>query len=881
MTKNIVVIVFLSIYTICAQDSAYVKINGSKLLIGNNSIERVVNISHDAARTEQIINKISGTKYIVDSDEFTFTITFSNWGPAYSKTQNGENPVNITAKDFRFEGYKIETLDNDGKELKLNYILNNNKEAFNVKVIYKVFPNNFYMRKWIELSDPKYGTQFLNEIFPISLTFEKKKISHGQYGQPVFNNDIFLGVEYPTVENKIDQTGKVMSGYYVGEKITKKEYLSHSSIIGVAASPQKLEQTFMNYVDEIKVRGTRQFLLYNTWYDLRFPWLVKNPQNIMNEDNILNRVHLFKKYLKKYNLKLNAFVIDEGWDKMTAKWEIDSTRFPHGFSRIKNALDSMNTSLGLWASPWGGYEERTRRVKWAVQHGYETSGDFLCFAGTKYGTALTNSMIKDEKKYHIGYFKWDGLATACNERNHGHLPGVYSHEALVANLINMIDSVRQINPDVFINITIGSWLSPWWLKYVDCVWMQGEDYGYAENVPCINDRDKAITYKDGVLWDDFRKQDLLFPLSSIMTHGIIKGSLNLLGGRNETLDSFSNEVMMYFGRGVMMWELYLSPDLVSDNEWKAIASTVKWAKENKSVLSKTKMILGNPLKKQPYGYIHLTNEKGILLLRNPNVLAQNAILKLSENIGDIDSSSKYYVKIIYPYNKILPTPIGLNDTLSLKLEGYEILTAELIPTEKINRQLPVGIKYSIDKGSIIVYGRAGTSDTIEFVNKENIGKIKFGGDLSKIKFEKKYAGYKDHFTYNSDYHIDVPENYKSVQVALLIESKTNLKANIAPEAEFIVNGERKKINVQKEGGSWFWLMADLNYGENNVSVKIDSVDRKKWKIGEWIFADEILSSKVIKSESIVKLGDNLPARPYPADISKIIIPLSATNSNKD
>ncbi len=61
--------------------------------------------------------------------------------------------------------------------------------------------------------------------------------------------------------------------------------------------------------------------------------------------------------------------------------------------------------------------------------------------------------------------------------------------------------------------------------------MQGQDYGYAEDVPCINERDKAITYKDGVLWDDLQKQHLLFPMSSIMTHGIIKGKLNFLGGK--------------------------------------------------------------------------------------------------------------------------------------------------------------------------------------------------------------------------------------------------------------------------------------------------------------------------------------------------------------
>ena len=45
-----------------------------------------------------------------------------------------------------------------------------------------------------------------------------------------------------------------------------------------------------------------------------------------------------------------------------------------------------------------------------------------------------------------------------------------------------------------------------------------------------------------------------------------------------------------------MWELYVSPDLLSDNEWNAIASLIKWAKANKTDIQKTKMILGDPLK---------------------------------------------------------------------------------------------------------------------------------------------------------------------------------------------------------------------------------------------------------------------------------------------
>src|SRR5208283_3470025 len=575
-----IALVWLSTACLYAQDVAYIKHDTREIVIGNSSIERTIEILPGIAATTHIRNKISGSEYNVKSDEFALRILFSGLGPAYSKLQNGENPVLLTSKDFIYQGYESSELKNNGKKLTLKYGFNQDITAFTVHVHYEVYPGDYYIRKWIEISDSSYGMEFLDMMYVDALTFEKKGFSHGEFGQPVFNNDIFLGVEYPTAQNEIE-AGTVMMGYVAGQKITKEIYVSHTSIIGVSSSAGKLEQTFMKYVDQIKVNGTRPFLLYNSWYDLRRPELVKDSGSVMNERNIIDRIRAFDKYLSKYDIKLNAFVLDDGWDNYNSIWEIDSTRFKRGFSPIVNALDSIRTPLGLWASPFGGYDNRDKRAAWAAEHGFETSGDFICVAGAKYKETMKNVMVRYTKDHNIGYFKWDGFLLTCCETNHGHLPGIYSREALVSSYIDMMQAVRKANPDVFLNITSGTWLSPWWLQYADCIWMQGADYAYAEDVPSINERDKAITYKDAVLCDNFQKQGLLFPMSSLMTHGIIQGNLNLLGGENESLDSFSNEVMMYFGRGVMMWELYVTPEVLSDNEWNAITSSIKWAKANK------------------------------------------------------------------------------------------------------------------------------------------------------------------------------------------------------------------------------------------------------------------------------------------------------------
>jgi len=853
MLKKLFVLLLILKTVSFGQNEAYVNKNNNTIIIGNKFLERTITISPEKTSTTEIINKLSGTDYKVHSDEFLLRVVFSGIGPTYSKNQNGENPVDLTTKDFQFTGSNSSDLKDGGKKLSLNYSFNFDVTKFRLCVNYEIYPENNFMRKWIEVADSSWGLDFLSKIYLEDMDFSASDFSHGQFGQPVLNKDIFFAVEYPSVENEI-KGSKAKSGYLVGFKIEKEPYITHTSVLGVSPSKIKLEETFMNYVEGIKVNGTRPYLLYNSWYDLRNPEIVKDKASEMNEENVLKMIGSFKKSMyKRYGIALDAFVLDDGWDKYASLWDIDSTRFPNGFTPFLEPLKEMNTDFGIWASPLCGYSKRNVRIDWGYNHGLEKTGNFLCFAGTNYKAAYKKVMTNYTKQYNIGYFKWDGYLLTCNEPNHGHRIGIYSREDLLSTYIEMMEAVRKENPKIYLNVTTGTWLSPWWLKYADCIWMQGEDYAFAEDVPSINDRDKSITYRDAVLWDDYQRQNLLFPISSLMTHGIIKGRLNFLGGKNESLDSFSNEVMMYFGRGVMMWELYISPDLLSDGEWEAIASSVKWAKANASVLDKTKMILGDPLKRETYGYIHLTKDKGIILLRNPDVSKKVTEIKLTADLGDIDPLKEYFVKIVYPYNMILDKPVKLNDALKIDLDAYQVLTAELIPSVKINKNIPRGVKYSTSGTKIISYSESPNEDKV------------MAEGLSENC---------DGQNYKSGFEIIIPQNFENSKVGFLIEPERSIKKKLIPQFDMKINGVKREVKVEQENGKWFWVIAPLVKGTNKIEFKIDFGFKIEGKIRTYVLADNKLLGK---KNSNIKINENelLPAKPYPADIQKEIIPVSS------
>jgi len=867
---TLTLLLFLIVSALYADSQAYIQTCDREIIIGNANIERAFKEKAGKYFTARIVNKRSGRAYKLHSNEFKLDLVFAGLGPAPGKAQNGDNPAQLTVSDFSLKDYKILDRNDGEKVLRFEYSFTSFLSAFQIAVNYSVKPRDFYIRKWIEIDDSSHGLQFLDRIYLESMVFDTVDFSHGEFGQPVFIGDLFIGVEYPGCESPIN--GKLLeTGYLVGKRITDNGYVSDTSVVGAAESSETLEWAFIEYIDRIKVHGKAPFILYNSWYDFRNPSIAEDSASIMNPHNIFNRIATFEKIgEKEHGLPLDAFVLDDGWDNYNSIWEVDSTRFPQGFTPIVDTLQKMQTSLGLWASPFGGYSHRHTRIAFGKSHGYETIGnEFYCLAGEKYSKEYINRMVQFTKDYNVGYFKWDGLPLACNEPNHGHLPGLYSREAIIRKFIEAMQSVRTVNPNVFINITIGTWLSPWWLKYANSVWMQGEDYAYAEEVPCINDRDKSITYRDAVLFNDFRKQNLIFPMSGLMTHGIIKGRLNLLGGMNESLESFSNEVLMYLGRGVTMWELYVSPDLLNEQEWRAIAQDVKWAKQNMDVLLKTKMILGNPLKGEVYGYIHLTRRKGIILLRNPAIEPKTATIKLSPELGELDPDQHYVLRIIYPYQYIAGELVKANTVLHLPINGYEILAAELVPVELLDKNLPVETRFAVSsKGAVILYGKPGTKAEVHSLKGELLFKGKYVGVNDSVKVIGNIEVNDDNYQKSVKMRIYVPHNYKGAQLGFLIQPAERLSDSLSPNFSFNVGGKEISPMIQQENGRWFWVIAKLDSGMNDIKFVMRLKKEVKQKIHAWFFGQLQMSS--VESRKTASENERLlPFLPHEPSILRV------------
>jgi hypothetical protein len=827
---------------------------------------------------------------LVTDGGFGLNFVWTDW-QAPGKASNADNPVLLDKKDFLLTGNSFKSLDNGGAELVLFF--KGNDIPVLMEMTCRLDPGTFYVKRKIAVRDTLQGTHFLDKFMarygriggygyskskPGKLLPDKANIiKQGEFGQPVAirfsTTGCFFGLEYPASTNSVtageDGSCFINCEQEIGSRVGK-EPLESEWVVEALVPESNVKDWFFRYVNDIRVMPAKPYSLYNSWYDLRSPeYPGVKPGHVMNEENAFNIIRVFRKnMIEKHHISLDAFVLDDGWDVYQSDWELRKETFPNGLRPLADTLQKMGTLLGLWMGPTGGYSFRMKRINWMKEHGYEVVGtgrdySMLCLGGTKYSGLFRKRITDFVSNSGVAYFKWDGIQFSCSEPDHGHPTGIYSRRAIMESIIDKCQAVRAINPKVYLNITSGTWLSPWWVKYANQIWMQGEDYGYAD-VPSISQRDAAMTYKDMVLYDDFKNHDWWFPVANLMTHGIIKGNLETLGGEDDPPEKFTNDMVFYLARGVSMYELYISPDLLSEKEWDAEGSAIAWAKDRYNVLSNTYMTGGDPKKRECYGYIHLRGNHGIVAVRNPVITASVITIHLSPEYGLDPKASGLVLDKVYPYRWISGRLFASGSSIEIPLEGFETALFEIYPLNEAKEPLVCDARYKVtgitdDSYKIRVYyapfgirllnpgsgkpvgsggesvtagsGRSGTLLPPAIVSRERIHITK---SISGTEFSSK---------------INFDPSVKEIRYAVLLTPDKESLKNEFPVFTIFMDGKEKKVYTQQQAGLWSWISAVSEAPVAEIKVLVKNKDKSPgWKGKASVYA---ICRQSVKGKEII------------------------------
>ncbi|CNK40341.1 Uncharacterised protein [Yersinia frederiksenii] len=484
---------------------------------------------------------------------------------------------------------------------------------------------------------------------------------------PIIADSFFILPEKPIVNTYAYETTTNLN-VELKTPIETDAPVTFTTYFGTFEENNQLRRSFNQFINAMRPRPYQQYLHYNSWMDIGF-------FTTYTEQEVLDRMDTYAdELIKKRGVQLDGFLLDDGWDDRTGKW-LFGPAFSKGFGVVKEKADSLNTSVGLWLSPWGGYNKpRDIRVSHAKENGFETVDGKFALSGPNYFRNFNEQIIKLIKNEHITSFKLDGMGNA-----NSHIKGSQFASDFDAS-IELIKNMREANKDLFINLTTGTNASPSWLFYADSIWRQGDDINvFGKGSPA----QQWMTYRDAETYRSIVRKGPLFPINSLMYHGIVSAENAYFGlEKIQTDHDFADQVWSYFATGTQLQELYITPSMLNSNKWDTLADAAKWSRENSDVLVDTHWIGGDPTALAVYGWASWSKDKAIFGLRNPSDKAQSYYLDLTKDF-EIPSgeATRFTLKTVYGTNASLAKDYSKPVIITLK--PLETLVIEATPVASI------------------------------------------------------------------------------------------------------------------------------------------------------------------------------------------------------
>lgn len=526
------------------------------------------------------------------------------------------------------------------------------------------------------------GIVAMNYLVAKNSAYTAPEVVGNTRGAILASNHIFAGLETPMGLNSCKDEGNAthIEGLWRRNTTLKAgKTWNISSVVGLVA-PNQLRRSFLAYSERERAVAWRPYPVYISWYELnidRNNAQAPSYKGNMTVEQCADVVSHWKTHFyDKYQMVPKAFVWDDGWDQY-GTWTFNPN-FPNGFDEPANEAKQMGTGIGAWLGPVGGYGQsgEYRRAYWRSKGGMQLSNeDYYNF----FIRCCTNMI----DRYDFRFFKFDGISAQASAI--GPDEGTRGEENAEA-IISIERAVRQKRPDIFLNTTVGTWASPFWFHFTDAVWRQEGDYGEAGDQG--TDRERWITYRDRLVYQNFIQRSPVCPINTLMTHGFILSRWGAVS-KNMDYDGIVREMRCAFACGSGMVELYNDyklMDEIKDNQgnagalWKDLAECIKWQQEQADVLPDAHWVGGNPWdgkKANVYGWAAWNGKKSVLTLRNPSASAQSFTTTLREAL-EIPSYVRGKITLTHAFSQAelqgmpINKPIDIDTPLTLNLPGSSV-----------------------------------------------------------------------------------------------------------------------------------------------------------------------------------------------------------------
>jgi hypothetical protein len=139
-------------------------------------------------------------------------------------------------------------------------------------------------------------------------------------------------------------------------------------------------------------------------------------------------------------------------------------------------------------------------------------------------------------------------------------------------------------------------------------------------------------------------------------------------------------LLCLFGSGTSLQELYITPLVITSDNWDQLSEIARWSRQNEDVLADTHWVGGYPSALAVYGWASWSPRKGILVLRNPsdqlNSIAIDAAQVFELPPG---AASTYGLSTLFADQSFTNATLVAGQPTVIGLQPFEVLVLEVTP----------------------------------------------------------------------------------------------------------------------------------------------------------------------------------------------------------
>ena len=615
-------------------------------------------------------DKINGRSYELGKDIFTLQLQEARTDEACSKKEYTDTCFPLCSSDLMCGELTVSPIAADAAARRLA----ERRAGMRAALPFAVTTDGYKLEWWLELRDGQpYFRTGLN-ITPMQFAMPARRITLLQVAAPearvegtvkgapivAAGNRLFAGVESPLCTSEVTAEGFACS-------LERSTHLPARTTTGISAvmgfcRPGQLRRTFqLSYLNEERARPYFPLFNYNSWYDIGY-------FSRYTEKDVLDTIRLFgEELVVKRGVIMDSFLLDDGWDNTETLWQFHD-ELPNEFREARKLAESYGAAPGVWFSPWGGYGQPKLNRLAAAGDTYETNERGFALSGPKYYELFRDMCLHMIRENGVNHFKLDGCSGMAEPA-----PGSRFGSDFEA-AISLIDELRAERPDIYINLTTGTWASPFWFGIADSVWRGNWDHDFCGVGTA---RQQWITFRDAMIYAHNVKISPLFPINSLMTHGVIynKGARGLM---TTEADDLADEIWSGLGLGTQMQEIYITPSMMQPHEWDSLAAAAKWSRANAATMVDSHWVGGDPAALEVYGFASWSPAKGILVLRNPSDTEQEFSFDPAA-VFELPLGAPLRYALSSPKGDELPAEAQAGAVTTLRLKPFRVVVLEAAP----------------------------------------------------------------------------------------------------------------------------------------------------------------------------------------------------------